>query len=90
MTHILECVSDGGSTRTKIMFKAYLSYAQTKEYTKFLQEKALVEYEEGTQVYKITEKGLDFLRKCEEIRSIVSVNGSQFETASQSTSRAFI
>ncbi len=51
MTHILECVSDGGSTRTKIMFKAYLSYAQTKEYTRFLQEKGLVDYEDGTQIY---------------------------------------
>lgn len=84
MTQILECVSEGGSTRTKIMFKAFLSYAQAKEYMSFLQEKGLVEYEEGTSLYKITERGFDFLKKWDEIRAMVSVN----ETTSQS--KAFL
>jgi predicted transcriptional regulator len=79
MTQILECVSEGGSTRTKIMFKAFLSYAQAKEYMAFLQEKGLVEYEEGTSLYRITERGFDFLRKWDDIRAMVSVG----ETNSQ-------
>lgn len=87
MTQILECVSEGGSTRTKIMFKAFLSYAQVKEYMKFLQEKGLVEYEEGNSLYRITDRGFDFLRKWEEIRSLVSVNERE---KSRSESRIFL
>lgn len=86
MTQILECVSDGGCTRTKIMFKAFLSYAQAKDYMKFLQEKGLVEYEEGTSLYRITDKGFDFLRKWEEIRSMVSVKD---QTRTQLEPRTF-
>lgn len=69
---ILVCVGKGGCTKTKIMYKAYLSYAQMKEYLKFLQEKDLIHYEEGDQLYKITEKGTRFLQKYHEILEVVS------------------
>lgn len=87
MTQILECVSEGAFTRTKIMFKAFLSYAQVKDYMKFLQEKGLVEYEEGNSLYRITDKGFDFLRKWDEIRSLVSV---EREKGRRSESRIFL
>lgn len=70
LRQILQCVSQCGFTKTKIMYKAYLSYAQMKEYTKFLEEKDLIKYEEGTQLYKITEKGIDFLQTCDENLSL--------------------
>ena len=75
MIQILECVSDGSSTRTKIMFKAYLSFAQAKDYLGFLQAKGLVEQEGGNSSYRITSSGRDFLRKCSEISSILSIEG---------------
>jgi predicted transcriptional regulator len=74
MIQILESISDGSATRTKIMFKAFLSFAQVKEYMAFLQERELVTYDETTTQYRTTEKGLEFLRKCDEIRNIVSVD----------------
>jgi len=37
--------ANGGSTKTKIMYKAYLSFAQLKEYLTVLQENGLLEYE---------------------------------------------
>ncbi len=43
---ILE-TADGGATKTKIMYSAYLSYAQLKEYLSMLLENELLEYEEG-------------------------------------------
>ncbi len=58
---ILE-ITNGGATRTKIMYGAYLSYAQMKEYLARLIENDLIEYERKTQRYKTTEKGLRFLR----------------------------
>ena len=68
---ILESVRSG-TTKTKIMYKAYLSYTQIKEYLKFLQDKGLMEYEEGSQVYRITDKGIQFLRAYEEITNLVN------------------
>ena len=58
---ILEA-ANGGATKTKIMYKAFLSYAQLKEYLSVLTENNLIEYLEGTQTFKTTEKGLNFLK----------------------------
>ena len=58
---ILEA-SNGGTTKTKIMYKAYLSYSQLKEYLSVLMENGLLEREEGTQNYRTSEKGIAFLR----------------------------
>jgi len=60
VSQILNAAS-GGSTKTKIMYKAYLSYAQLKEYLSVLIENGLMEYE-GVHKYKTTEKGMKFIR----------------------------
>jgi predicted transcriptional regulator len=54
--------ANGGSTKTKIMYRAYLSYAQLKEYLSILVENGLLEYEEGEHKYKTTPKGIKFQR----------------------------
>ena len=71
MATILDAVN-GGSTKTKIMYKAYLSYAQLKEYLSILVGNGLLEYEEGELKYKTTEKGLHFMRTYSEIGQMVS------------------
>jgi predicted transcriptional regulator len=58
---ILEA-ANGGTTKTKIMYKAYLSYGQLKEYLSLLIENNLVEYRDGTQSFRTTEKGFNFLK----------------------------
>ena len=63
--------ANGGATKTKIMYKAYLSYAQLKEYLSVLIENNLLEYLEGTQTYKTTEKGLNFLKMNNEIEELL-------------------
>ena len=65
---ILEA-ANGGATKTKIMYKAFLSYAQLREYLSVYIENNLLEYLEGSQTYKTTEKGLNFLRMHNEIAS---------------------
>ena len=52
--------ANGGATKTKIMYKAYLSYAQLKEYLSTLTENGLIEYVEEDRKYKTTEKGNKF------------------------------
>ncbi len=66
-----------GATKTRIMYGAYLSYAQVKEYLSFLLEKNLIAYEEGTGLYKLTENGMKLLRVYEGISDMVSVNGDK-------------
>ncbi|MGA7042308.1 MAG: winged helix-turn-helix domain-containing protein, partial [Nitrososphaeraceae archaeon] len=41
---ILEAANGGGATKTRIMYKAFLSYAQLKEYLTVLLENNLLEY----------------------------------------------
>ena len=62
-----------GASKTKIMYKAYLSYAQVIEYLKYLQQNDLLAYEEGTQVYRPTEKGLKFLNLTNELTEMTVV-----------------
>jgi len=54
--------ANGGTTKTKIMYKAYLSYNQLKEYLSVLIENNLIEYLDGDNKFKTTEKGLYFLK----------------------------
>jgi predicted transcriptional regulator len=65
--------ASGGATKTRLMYAAYMSYAQIQEYLAFLRDKGLMIYEEGTQKYKLTEKGLRFLHVYEKISDLVSV-----------------
>ena len=67
---ILEA-ANGGATKTKIMYKAFLSYAQLKEYLSVLIENNLLEYLEGVQTYKTTEKGFNLLRMHNEIGELL-------------------
>ena len=59
--------ANGGATKTKIMYAAFLSYGQLKEYLSILIQNNLIEYLDGTQTYKTTEKGLNCLKMYREI-----------------------
>jgi predicted transcriptional regulator len=63
----------GGSTRTRLMYKACLSYAQVKEYVEFLQARALITVPDETQTLHLTEKGLNLLRLYNEIGEYISL-----------------
>ena len=54
--------ANGGTSKTKMMYKAYISYNQLKEYLTILIENNLIEYIDGSQTFKTTEKGLHFLK----------------------------
>ena len=73
---ILEA-ANGGATKTKIMYKAYLSFAQLRDYLSMLIEKGLIEYEEGAARYRTTEKGLEMLKMCTQINEELAINTSR-------------
>ena len=63
--------ANGGATKTKIMYVAFLSYNQLKDYLSILIENNLIEYIEGTKTFKTTEKGLNFLKMHKEIGELL-------------------
>lgn len=56
-----ESGGSGGTTQTKIMYKAFLSYMQMKGYLQTLTQNNFLSYDESTQTFKTTEKGRRFL-----------------------------
>ena len=69
--NILDAANGGKATKTKIMYKAFLSYAQLKEYLSVLRENNLIEYLDGTQTFKTTEKGLNYLKMQNEMGELL-------------------
>jgi predicted transcriptional regulator len=61
-----------GAAKTHIMYSAYMSFAQLKEYLKVLEEKELVRYDESSRLYRITDRGLRFMSAYDEIRELFS------------------
>jgi predicted transcriptional regulator len=66
-----------GATRTKIMYKAYLSHAQMKGYVTALTERDLLRYDLEKETFKITEKGLRFLHTYNQINGMIKVQHQQ-------------
>ena len=73
VAQILEAANESdGATKTKIMYKAYLSYAQLKEYLAVLVESGLLQVVENGSTtnnnnnnqtyYRTAEKGWQFLK----------------------------
>jgi predicted transcriptional regulator len=74
VSQILEVANGGGATKTKIMYKAFISYSQMKEYLMVLTESDLLSYDEVTQTFKTTEKGLRFLQIYNQIDDMIKTS----------------
>jgi predicted transcriptional regulator len=71
ISEILDVANGGSATRTKIMYNAYLSYNQLKEYLMLLTENNLLSYDAYNQTYRTTEKGLRFLDICNQMDDMI-------------------
>ena len=69
--------ANGGATKTKIMYKAFLSYGQLKEYLSILIENNLIVYRDGTKTFRTTEKGLNFLKMHNEVGELYLTEDSK-------------
>ncbi|HEY7081630.1 MAG TPA: DUF4364 family protein [Nitrososphaeraceae archaeon] len=78
---ILEIAKGRRATQIRIMYKAYLSYVQLKEYLSQLLENGLITYQEGERTYNTTEKGLHFLRIYQQISEAFVTTRSSIATA---------
>jgi predicted transcriptional regulator len=73
---ILEVANVEGATKTKIMYKAFLSSSQLKEYLEMLMENSLLEFEEERQFYRTTEKGIRFLQMYAQVHEMMPIENA--------------
>jgi len=64
LANILDIANGYGANKTKIMYGAYLSFGQLKEYLSILIANGLLERLEAENLYRTTEKGKKFIRAC--------------------------
>ena len=73
MGEILTATSSqtGGLTKTKIMYKSYLSYAQVKDYLSAMMVDELLLFNEKTGKFTVTDKGFKYLENYKKIAELV-------------------
>lgn len=76
ITQILE-IARQETTKTKIMYGAYITYSQLNEYIPYLLENKLLALKDGTDLYRLTEKGYKLLNKCKELDEITNFRETQ-------------
>ena len=70
---LLDAANGGGATKTKLMYTAYLSFNQLKEYLTLLIGNNLIEYE-GGQTYRTTDKGMRVLHLQNEMHEVAPIS----------------
>jgi predicted transcriptional regulator len=58
-------IADKGVSKTKIMYGAYLSFTQLREYLKMLLDNGMLDFDEETMQYRTTETGRNFIKMYE-------------------------
>jgi len=71
ISEILDAANGGNATKTKLMYKAYLSFGQIKEYLSVLTENDLLSYDAHTQTFKTTQRGLMFLKAYNQMHDMI-------------------
>ena len=71
ISHMLEAAS-GGATKTKIMYKAYVSHAQLQDYLALLVKNGLLAHNQADHLYRTTSKGHEFMKTYDQVGSLVA------------------
>ena len=73
VAHILQAANGRNDiTKTRIMYRTFLTYWQLEEYLAILIQSGLLEYLEGKNSFRTTEKGLKFLKIYEKMEELVA------------------
>jgi predicted transcriptional regulator len=60
------------TTKTKMMYKAMLSYEQLKDYLLMLTENDLIGYDKPSQRFTTTDRGFQFMKRYEDLSKLIS------------------
>src|SRR5690606_31273191 len=71
VSSILE-TANGGTTKTKIMYQAFHSYSQLKEYLAMLLHNELLAHDMDNNMYHTTSKGIRFLENSRQLDDLLN------------------
>jgi predicted transcriptional regulator len=71
-----------GASKTRIMYNAFLSYAQLKEYLALLQGNNLIAFDDEIHAFRLTPRGSQFLDSYERLSELIAVDQRKEETIS--------
>ncbi len=72
MTAILSsAIEPDGVTKMQIMYQSYLSFAHLLDYLAIMKKDGYLQFDNETERYRTTDKGLTLLEVCESITSLV-------------------
>ncbi len=71
---LLNAANGGRATKTKLMYSAFISFNQLREYLSLLVENGLIQYEEGMGTYRTTQKGMRLLHIQNKIDELAPIN----------------
>lgn len=60
-----------GANKTKIMYRAFLSYLQLKSYLEMLKLNGLLDYDGTSEIYSTSAKGRAFLKTLETLNEVI-------------------
>jgi predicted transcriptional regulator len=80
IAEILEIAKEG-TLKTQIMYRANLSFTQLNDYLRFMLKINLLNkiYENDKEIYKTTEKGMNFLVRYKEITELLKTENTNFK-----------
>ena len=84
ISEILDAANGNNASKTKLMYKAFLSFVQMKEYLTILTESDLLRYNSNTHTFKTTEKGLKFLEAYNQLDDMIKEPSSSSSSSSSS------
>lgn len=61
VSKILQAANGSGTTKTRVIYEAFLSYAQIQDYIAVLTQNDLLSYDLNTRTFQTTKKGLRFI-----------------------------
>jgi predicted transcriptional regulator len=79
IAEILEIAKEG-TLKTQVMYRANLSFTQLNEYLNFMLKISLLEKVKTNdrEVYRATDKGMDFLQRYREINELLRTEGNGY------------
>lgn len=81
IVHAILRLAEKGVTKTHIMYGAYISYSQLREYLDWMIEKKMLHHDKKNQIYDLTDTGLRLLRLFEDLEELTA--DSNMEGASE-------
>jgi predicted transcriptional regulator len=70
---ILQTLANGASTKTRVMYGAFLSFGEVSDYLSYLVEKDLVSFDDAKMRYGLTSRGAELLDAFEGITNLVAI-----------------